>query len=212
MSDIVAGWTMFWDGGRVSTYDSGSRQPGAPVVVGEAVTVDGPIAACKRGLHGSEWLLDALDYSPCWRPTIGRCRFEGEIAHGGDKLAASSRTVEWLLNDVQSEAVLRLHARWSALTVLHLWDAPDVVVRYLVTGDDSLRAAAWAAARVAARDAAWAAARAAARAAAGDASNAELERLAWAAHRGEPLVLATPETARAIVERVMGGAPEGIIG
>lgn len=29
--------------------------------------------------------------------------------------------------------------RWSALQVVHLWDAPDVVVEFLQSGDESLR-------------------------------------------------------------------------
>ena len=49
-----------------------------------------------------------------------------------------------------------------ALDVIHLWGAPDVVVRYLKTGDESIRSAALDAARTAARTAVWAAARAAA--------------------------------------------------
>lgn len=47
----------------------------------------------------------------------------------------------------------------AALDVVHLWDAPDVVVKYLRTGDEQIRDAAW----DAARNAAWDAARAAAR-------------------------------------------------
>ena len=45
-----------------------------------------------------------------------------------------------------------------ALDVIHLWDAPDVVIEYLKAGDGNLSAAtgvaAWAAASVAARAAA----------------------------------------------------------
>jgi hypothetical protein len=197
VSAAIQGWTLFWGGGEMSTYANGNRQPGEPVIVGGQVTlIGGTIEPCRYGLHGSERLLDALGFSPCRRPTIGRCEFGGEIEREADKLAARSRTVLWLLDADQSERVLRVHARWSALTVLHLWDAPDVVTRYLVTGDESLRDAARDAAWAAAWDAAWAA------------SNAGLERLAWCAHRGEPVELAVPESARAIVERVMS-APAG---
>jgi hypothetical protein len=34
---------------------------------------------------------------------------------------------------------LRDFARWCALQVLHLWDAPDIVVEYLKTGNEDLR-------------------------------------------------------------------------
>ncbi len=40
------------------------------------------------------------------------------------------------------EEVLRLFARQCALEVVSLWDAPDVVRRYLETGEESLRNAA----------------------------------------------------------------------
>ena len=43
------------------------------------------------------------------------------------------------------------------MSVIHLWDAPDVVRQYLETGDESLRDAAQAAAQVAVWDAAQAA-------------------------------------------------------
>ena len=42
--------------------------------------------------------------------------------------------------------------------MIHLWDAPPVVREYLETGDETKRAAAWAAAGAAAWDAAGAAA------------------------------------------------------
>ena len=77
--------------------------------------------------------------------------------------------------------------RRYALAVIHLWDAPDVVRRYLETGDESIRDAAraaardaaWAAAWAATRDAAWAAARAAARDAARAAARAAAGDAAW---------------------------------
>ena len=64
--------------------------------------------------------------------------------------------------------MLRFYARMQALSVIHLYPngSDTVVFDYLMTGDEALRAAAWAAAeaetRVAARAAAWAAAWAAA--------------------------------------------------
>jgi hypothetical protein len=82
---------------------------------------------------------------------------------------------------------MRLFARRVALDVIHLWDAPPIVKEYLETGDESKRAAAWAAARDAAwdaaRDAAWAAARDAARAAAWAAAWDTAWDAAWAASR-----------------------------
>ena len=42
--------------------------------------------------------------------------------------------------------MLRYYARMQALSVVHLWDAPDVVLDYLMTGDETLQKAASAAA------------------------------------------------------------------
>ena len=95
--------------------------------------------------------------------------------------AATVSTVDdilWFLRQVsltkaQNED-LRTFARECALDVVYLWDAPEVVLRYLTTGEereeaydaakDAARGAAWGA-HAAARDAAWAAATYAARAA-----------------------------------------------
>jgi len=143
------------------------------IVPGETLTVDGPPALCQHGLHGSVRILDALKYAPGL--TIWRCDLGGEIVHGNDKIVASERTPLWGFN---TEPVLRKFARMCALDVIDLWDAPDLVVRYLKAGDPSLqpaaRAAVWNAAGDAAKDAGSAAARAAAwyaaRSAAGDAA------------------------------------------
>src|SRR5690606_776707 len=92
---------------------------------------------------------------------VWKVRLSGTIVpHGNDKHAASHRT--YLAGGIDVSDTLREFARKCALDVIHLWDAPEIVVRYLKTGDETIRdaawAAAWAAARVAmdaARDAAW---------------------------------------------------------
>lgn len=159
---------------------------------------------CAYGLHASERAYDALKYAP--GPVICRVMLTGAHLRGEDKLCAEYRTVLWMADATD---VLRSWARWCALQVIHLWDAPDVVRQYLETGDEGLRAAAgaaagaaaWVAAGVAARDAAWDAARNAARDAAWDAArdaggdaggdaeieryNAELETRLWTLAPGE---------------------------
>ena len=125
---------------------------------GEKLVHGGGLYLCNEGLHASKRIIDATQYAP--GHTICRVEVGGDVIHGGDKMVASERTILWRIN---GEEVLRDFARRCALDVVHLWDAPDVVVRYLKTGDDSLRdaardaarAAAWAAARDAAWDAAW---------------------------------------------------------
>lgn len=179
----VLAWHFLHPGGRLRNGEAAPPD-------GEWLKHDGPIVPCESGLHASKRAIDALVYAP-HEERIVLCRVEVAgtvIEHGGsaDKLAASERRILWRLDGEATDRVLREFARWSALQVLHLWDAPQVVCDYLVTGDETLRDAAWAAARAAAwdaawdasKDAAWAAARAATRGAAWAADWA-----AWAAAR-----------------------------
>lgn len=142
------------------------------------------VSLCRRGYHASLHPYDALKYAP--DNNLALVQLAGGAEMAGDKLVAQRRTI---VARVDATALLRRFARECALDVIHLWDAPTVVRRYLGTGDDTLRwsaedaarAAAWAAAK----DAAWAA-RAAAWAAAGDAAEAvgaaeAAARAVWAA-------------------------------
>ena len=134
---------------------------------GVAHKVEGPLALCKRGLHASISLRDALSYAP--GSVLCRVRLSGAVVKGKDKACATERTY---LRVAKADKALAEFARKCALRVVHLWKAPEVVVRYLKTGDESIRAAAYAAAYAAVRDAAARDARAAARAAAHAAARA----------------------------------------
>ena len=134
----------------------------------------GELSLCESGLHAYVRLMDALQYAP--GATICRVEMGGQIIKDDDKMVASERTILWRID---GEQLLREFARRCALDVIHLWKAPEIVARYLKTGDESIRDAAGAAAWAAAGDAARAAAWAAARAAAIDAAMAA----AWAAQR-----------------------------
>ena len=116
--------------------------------------IKGDPECCYNGLHGSVSILDALQYAP--GNHIWRVELSGDMDRNDDKIAATERKYLW---GYDAAEVLRKFARMCALDVIHLWDAPEVVVRYLKTGDEGIRDAAWAAARDAARDAAWDAAR-----------------------------------------------------
>ena len=122
---------------------------GRLVVAGETLTHDGPVKLCSSGLHASVSLLDALGHAS--GPYLWRVKCSGEVIKGDDKLVCTERTA---IAGFDASEMLRDFARRCALDVVNLWDAPDVVIRYLKTGDKSIRAAA----RAAAWDAAWAAA------------------------------------------------------
>ena len=113
-----------------------------------------PLRICESGLHASRRLIDALSYAP--GSTICRVRLEGIGEEERDKLVCKRRKILWRID---GEKILGAFARSQALSVIHLWDAPGVVKDYLETGDETLRSAAWVAARSAeyAADAAWSA-------------------------------------------------------
>jgi len=157
---------------------------GATLRNGKPVPSDGewliwrkPLIMCQSGLHASEHPFDALQYAPgpilCLVDTGGK-----DILRQDDKLVCRRRRI---VARFDATELLRDQARKSALSVIHLWNAPAVVRQYLETGDEALRAAASAAAWDAARAAAWDAARAAAWAAARDAAWAAARDAAWAA-------------------------------
>lgn len=132
---------------------------------------EGPIVPCRSGLHASTHPFDALQYAPGNQLHLVEVR--GDVQkHGNDKIVGRERKI---LQSVDTEKLLWDFARWNALCVLPLWpQAPDAVVRFLRTGDESLRAAAvrHAALAVAAAAAAWGAASATVWAAASAATRA----------------------------------------
>lgn len=96
----------------------------------------------QTGLHASLHPLDALQYAP--GEILCRVEMGGDIVYGDDKLVATERTVIAMGDATE---MLRKFSRLCALDVIHLWDAPQVVIDYLNTGDESIRDAAWGAAR-----------------------------------------------------------------
>jgi hypothetical protein len=112
------------------------------VTVGEPVTVEGEPILCEHGLHASARIIDALEYCPVGNVALCRVTLGGTVIHGDDKSVASERTITAILPAEKTNALLQDFARWCALQVIDLWDAPDVVRQYLTTGDESLSEAA----------------------------------------------------------------------
>ena len=147
--------------GKPVMRDGTIIEPGKRYTVPKAIL-------CKSGFHGSARAIDALQYAPgSW---VSK-RDIDEVIRGYDKVCGLACVHT---DGFDATDVLRKFARLCALDVIDLWDAPEIVVRYLKTGDESIRIAAWDAARAAAKasatDAARAAARYAARYAAWDAA------------------------------------------
>ena len=107
----------------------------------------GPLVMCETGLHASLDAFDALQYAP--GNVLCRVEVGGEIIKGDDKMVCSQRKI---IRRMDATEMLRYFARMQALSVIHLYPngTDDVVFDYLMTGDENLWAAAWAAARDAA--------------------------------------------------------------
>jgi hypothetical protein len=142
-------------------------------------------------------VIDALRYAP--GVILCQVEVDGITETESDKGVARSRKI---IQRVDATEILRWFARDQALSVINLWGKcpPDVVLDYLMTGDEAARYAAWDAARAAAMAAAGDAARAAARAA-GGATN-EIQGARIMRDRGQPFFFlplfgfATPEDIR----------------
>ncbi len=114
---------------------------------------EGKCVMCKSGLHASRRLIDALNYAP--GNTLCRVECADIAAEQDGKLVCHKRKIIARFN---AEDLLWRASRKFALDVIHLWDAPPIVVKFLKTGDGSLRAAALDAVGTAwddAADAAW---------------------------------------------------------
>jgi len=126
------------------TLRDGRRLP----PIGVKLVHTGPLVMCESGLHASPRIIDALEYAP--GHILDGVILSGERIDDHDKSVARERTRVWSLD---AETLLREFACWAALQVVHLWDAPPIVVEYLTTGDviiaDAARAALciWYAAR-----------------------------------------------------------------
>ena len=141
---------------------------GRPIPLdGGWLVYDGHVMLCRSGLHASRHPFDALQYAPGATLCLVECEDIRQEDH--DKFVCRRRRIV-VRADITE--MLRYFARMQALSVIHLWPEcpPDVVLDYLMTGDESIRLNAWDAAWDAARDAARDAALGAARTAAWDAA------------------------------------------
>ena len=119
-------------------FTSGTLRDGRPIPAdGEALHHDGPMVMCKSGLHWSRTPLAALGYAP--GATLCRVEVWGDVVEDDDKGIARNRVILWRMDATD---LLREFARRCALDVAHLWDAPEIVLDYLRTGDETKRRAA----------------------------------------------------------------------
>ena len=184
----VTGWHFLATRNGVPVLRDG--RPAPPV--GVWLHHDGDLKLCVSGLHVSQRALDALSRAPGPIACRVTCSDVGERVL--DEFVCRWRRIDGMCDATD---VLHAFARLCALSVAHLWDCPTVMTRFLETGEESLREAAWKAvwaaraeawaeARVVAWEETWAAARAEARAEAREAARVAVwtgSGATWAAAR-----------------------------
>ena len=151
-----------WSDGPKCRYDD------RPIVPGQTLIYEGaePIELCKRGLHASTKILDALKFAP--GTTISRVRLSGEILRGTDKIVATHRETIWSFDaeyiliswaaDCAERALLR-ERKAGREPAEACFAAVEAARRFVKEPSEENRRAAYAVscAAWAARNAAWAA-------------------------------------------------------
>ena len=123
---------------------------GSPIPAdGKWLKYTGEVKICHSGLHASRDPFDALQYAPGATLCLVECR--GTVIEQNDKLVCSERRI---LVRMEATEMLRYYARMQALSIIDFWqkEPDDVVLEYLVTGDEGARSAARSAAESAARE------------------------------------------------------------
>ena len=150
---------------------------------GRWLTYSGEVRMCKSGLHASLEPFDALQYAPGAR--LHLVEVSDVADQQDDKVVARKRKI---IASIDATELLRYFARMQALSCVDALQStpPDVVLDYLMTGDEAVRSAAWSAAWSAARSAesAESAARSA-RSAAESAAESAAWSAAWSARSAE---------------------------
>ena len=169
---------------------------------------EGKLELYKSGLHWSRDPFDALQHAP--GANLRRVEIKGDILEQSNKGCSHYRRTVYQFDATE---LLRYFARMQALSIIHLYPngADDVVFDYLMTGDESLRAAARVAARAAARASAGAAVRAAAEDAAWAAARDAVRDAAWAGARAAARVAARA-AARAAAQAAVRDAARAAAG
>ena len=128
---MIRAWHFLYEGSRLR---GGAIAPAD----GQWLEVTGIIEPCSNGLHASIRPADALQHAP--GPILCLVECDGTIVHADDKLACSRRRIVVRMDATE---MLLYYARMQAMSVVNLWDAPDIVLDYLMTGEP----ATWSAAR-----------------------------------------------------------------
>lgn len=123
----------------IAWHFTGDRlRDGSPIPqIGEWLEYAGKVEICKSGLHASRDPFDALQFAP--GPMLHKVECDQIVDEEEDKFVCRRRRI---LASRDATEGLRYFARMRALSVVHLWSAPDVVLDFLMTGNPVIAAAA----------------------------------------------------------------------
>jgi hypothetical protein len=126
---------------RAWHFTGATLRDGRPIpAIGKWLVHDGPVKMCDIGLHASVRLWDAITFAP--GATLHRVECADIVQRNSDKLVCRRRRIVATVSADRADQIFRRFARVAAYTVIDKWDAPELVRRYLETGDESIRAAA----------------------------------------------------------------------
>ena len=98
--------------------------------IGEWLEHKGPAFLCQSGLHASRTPFQALSFAPGFQ--LHKVEIDGIVAETDDKLVATKRKI---ITSLDAKEIILSFARKQALSVIHLYDCPQVLREWLETGD-----------------------------------------------------------------------------
>ena len=98
--------------------------------IGEWLEHKGPAVLCQSGLHASRTPFQAFSFAPGFQ--LHKVEIAGIVAETDNKLVATKRKI---IASLDAKEIILSFARKQALSVIHLYDCPQVLREWLETGD-----------------------------------------------------------------------------
>ena len=98
--------------------------------IGEWLEHEGPAVLCQSGLHASRTPFQALSFAPGFQ--LHKVAIDGIVAETDDKLVATKRKI---IASLDAKEIICLSPEKQALSVIHLYDCPQVLKEWLETGN-----------------------------------------------------------------------------
>ena len=116
-------------------FTNDNLRDGRPIPpIGKWLEETGELRLCVKGLHASRTPFQALAHAPGLN--LHRVEIEDIAAEYDDKLVARRRRI---LATIDAKDLILEFARKQALSMIHLYDCPPVLKKWLETGDPALQ-------------------------------------------------------------------------